>query len=195
MEIIAVAFVFVTAATYSQLALAVMLYPLIIFTAFKIFPPIKWRSGKIAPKPVVLKTNDESGKTPETKREPVTVADIDKRTFIKLIGATGISFFIFSLLGRRAESMLFTGRETATPFNPNQYGPPARQPEANGYKISEIDEGNITYYGFTSQEGAWMVMRQDTNENTFRYAKGDSNFPASWQNRANLKYDYFYNLN
>lgn len=188
---------FVTAKTYSQLALAVVLYPVLIFTAFGIFPRISWRPRKITiPKP--LKANLDRDETPKTQKEPVYVADIDKRTFIKLIGATGISFFLFSLLGRRVEHLIFgrTGESGITPLqstNGDQFGPTGPS-ITEGYKIADIAEGAVTYYGFINKDGAWLIMRHDTSDNSFRYSKDGSNFPGNWANRENLKYDYFYNL-
>lgn len=188
--------IFVTARTYSQLASAVVLYPALIFIALKIFPAFNWRSPKIAILPP-LKFKPEP-QTATLKTHPAYIADIDRRTFIKLIGATGISFLLFQPLGRRIEDLILgkTGGSGITPLptnNGDQFGLAGPSPTA-GYKIAEINEGALTYYGFINKDGAWLIMRQDTNENSFRYAKGNSNFPASWQNRENLRYDYYYNL-
>ena len=115
------------------------------------------------------------------------VADIDKRAFLKLIGATGISFFLFSLLGRRVEVPFF-GRAVESGTNPVEGQP------TDGYKISEIDDNTITYYGFTNKDGAWLIMREDTEASSFRYVKGDLEFSGNWSNRENLKYDYFHEV-
>lgn len=190
-----VVLVFVTAKSYSQLAFAAVLYPPLILSALNIFPRNPTRQPKITIQPPPGLENDRS-KTPKQKLEPTFVADIDKRAFIKLIGATGVSFFLFSLLGRRAESFFFgrTGQ-----FGINQTGSSdqtglAGPSPTDGYKISEIDEGIITYYGFINKEGAWLIMREDSDTSNFRYVKGNSDFPGNWSNRENLKYDYFYNL-
>lgn len=193
---ILIIFGFVTAQTYSQLGVAVVLYPALIFTAFKIFPRIGWRLRKITiPKP--LKANHDRDETPKPQREPAYVADIDRRTFIKLIGATGVSFFLFSILGRWAEAFFF-GRTGQLGINQqigsgDQFALAGPSP-TDGYKIADIAEGLVTYYGFINKDGAWLIMRNDTNDNSFRYAKDDSNFPGNWANRENLKYDYYYNL-
>ncbi len=64
----------------------------------------------------------------------------------------------------------------------------------DGYTISEIDDGIIAYYGFMGQKGAWFIMRQDANDGSFRYAKGDIDFPINWEDRTNLTYDYYANV-
>lgn len=187
--------IFVTAKTYSQLAFAAVLYPALIFLGFMLFPRKDVRPPKITIKAPHNLYRDRS-ETPKPQKETTYITDIDKRAFLKLIGATGVSFFLISLLGRRFETLLLgrTAQPGTIPIgNEDQFGLAGPSP-TDGYKISEIDEGVVTYYGFINKEKAWLIMRQDTNENSFRYAKGNSDFPANWANRENLKYDYFYNL-
>lgn len=187
--------VFVTSKTYPQLAIAIALYPILVFVGFMIFPRKDQASPKITtykqPKLEQVKIENSI-----PKAETAYVADINKRTFLKLIGATGISFFIFSMFGRGIENLVF-GRNGQSGLNPtgvgDQFGASNVSP-TDGYKISEIDEGNVSYYGFTNKDGAWLVMQEGTDGNSFRYAKGSSNFPDNWNNRENLNYDYFYNL-
>lgn len=187
--------VFVTSKTYSQLAIAVILYPALIFLAFMIFPRKSLKSPKITIQ-TPLKLNQDRVENSKSKTETAYIADIDKRAFIKLIGATGISFFLFSMFGQRIENLIF-GTNGQSGINPtgsgNQVGPAGVSP-TDGYKISEIDEGPISYYGFIDKAGAWLIMREGTDGSSFRYAKGSSDFPGSWANRENLGYDYFYNL-
>lgn len=192
-------FAFVTAQTYSQLIAAAIFYPALVFIALKIFP----RSASFHPKFAATNYQPEPQhiETPKPNRarnETTFVADIDRRAFIKLVGATGISFFLFSLLGRRVDALLFGRSSQQLGFSPagtnNQATPAAAQSPTEGYKITEISEGVVSFYGFTNQEGGWLVMREDSSENNFRYAKGKSDFPGNWKNRENLKYDYFYNL-
>lgn len=186
---------FVTAKTYSQLAAAAIFYPALIFIAFKIFPHKGWRMPKITTQAPLKLNHGMGSQTSRPKNEPVFVADIDRRAFIKLIGATGISVFIFSMLSRIVESNIF-GKAISSGINQGsggQIGPATASP-TDGYKISEIDEGSVTYYGFTNHDGSWLIMREEADGGSFRYAKGSSNFPDSWVNRQNLKYDYFYNL-
>lgn len=183
--------VFITATTYIQLGLAVALYPLLILFAFKIFPRKSHRTMEFTvelPKPAPKTVQTVNGVT----REKVEVVDVDKRTFLKLIGTVGITFFLSSFLGKRADTLLSRGLGTAPA---SEHGASGAETLANGgYKISEVDENRITYYGFLNKDGGWLIMRVDTDTNTFRYAKGDTDFPGNWSRRENLKYDYFSNL-
>lgn len=190
---------FVTAKTYSQLALGVFLYPILIYIAFKIFPKFEWLTQKATRQTNTTQDHGqyETNSNPQPPKETALIADIDKRAFIKLIGATGISYLVFSILGRRIEPLIF-GKNT--PANIGQFGNTGQistneSSPADGYKISEVDEQDqFRYFGFVNQNGAWLVMRQDANDNTFRYIKGSSNFPGNWRDREKLKYDYYYNL-
>ena len=183
--------VFVTAKTYPQLTIAVVLYPLLAYFALKLFP----RKNPKAPVFTTKIPARSVQKVEEVKREKVDVADIDKRIFLKLVGTAGISFFLFSLLGRRVESLLF-GR--AIDSGTNSIGTiPAGQTESlptEGYRITEVDDGVIAFYGFTNKDSSWLIMRGDTEAGSFRYVRGKSNFPGNWNSRENLKYDYYHNL-
>lgn len=181
--------VFVTSKTYPQLIVAGALYTTLVFLAFMIFP----RKAKVHLPP---KLNHSGVEKSKPKTEAVDVADIDRRTFIKLIGATGVSFFLFSILGSRVEALLF-GRSPQFGTSPIGSGGQFPQPGASptdGYKIAEIDEGPVTYYGFTNQVGAWIIMREEAEGSSFRYAKGNSDFPNNWDDRKDQNYDYFFNL-
>jgi hypothetical protein len=185
---------FVTAKTYPQLTAGIVLYPALIAAGFGIFP-----RKAIQPKIAIEKSqtlNQNKVETLEPKNETTLVTDFDKRAFIKLIGATGISFFLFSLLGRRIEPLIYRRNEQSgiNQLGGNdQSGPTGDSPTA-GYNISEIDEGQVTYYGFINKDGAWLIMREESDGNSFRYAKGNSDFPSNWANRENLNYDYFNKL-
>lgn len=185
---------FVTAKTYTQLSLAVAAYPIFMFFVYKFF-----LNAKHAPATVSVQAMPIS-KTQiydDDRFEKVEVADIDKRTFLKIIGTAGISFFIFSLLGRRVENMLF-GRLTDSGINPMGETPQQSTGTGGsieGYKISEIDDtSDITYYGFVNKDGAWFIMKENLEANTYRYTRGDSGFSLNWQIRGDLKYDYYFNL-
>lgn len=185
-----VAMIFVTAQNYTQLGVAVALYMLLAYFALKIFPRKAWKTPTIA-----IQSETKSAR----KAESVEITDIDKRAFLKLIGAAGISFFLFSLIGRRMPGFLGgaqgvgNGTTTIQDGDGKTISPAERQP-TDGYKISEIDDDVITYYGFINKDGAWLIMKEDTDGSSFRYAKGDGGFPSNWTRRENLKYDYFYNV-
>ena len=188
--------VFVTAENYLQLATAVVLYPALVFLGFMVFP-----RKNLKPKIVIrahTKLTPKETKIPKPEEEgiPAYVADIDRRTFIKLIGATGISFFLVSLLGRQVENLIFnraSQSQSDALGSGSQPGPSGARP-TEGYTISEVDEGPNTYFGFINKDGNWLIMKQDEDGTSFRYAKGSSDFPGNWASRENIKYDYFYNL-
>jgi hypothetical protein len=182
-----VIWMFVTAKTYAQLGVAVVLYPILAYLIIKAFPR------------KILKTapgvnQSESIVQTAASRE---ILDMDKRTFLKLVGATGIFFFVSSLLGKWLGTIPFS--QGVSPLstksnNADAGGDSGGSFTTNGYTITEIDEGIVSYYGFTNKDGAWLIMKEDSDISSFRYAKGDINFPNNWGNRAQLKYDYYYNL-
>lgn len=188
---IAIAVTFLTSTTYIQLVIATLLYPPLAYFAFALFP--RKNRTITASTPIV-----DAQQVSEPVRGTVDIVDIDKRAFLKLIGAAGLSFFLFSLFSRRAES-LFLGRaaDSGVTLLKNPEGKeiyPAEQQPTDGYQISEIDDDIIAYYGFTNKEGQWIIMKQDANDNSFRYVKGSDGFPNNWGNRKNLTYEYFYNI-
>ena len=190
---------FLTAQSYVQLGVAVLLYPVLAYFALKIFQRKSWKAPIVTIRlPAMSKIK---AATARPKGNPVHVADIDKRTFLKLIGAAGLSFFVFSLLGRGVETLLFgkpvesgLSGSLGNPATGGGVDPAGTSSPMSGYRITEVDDGAVSYYGFTNQDGAWMIMKQDTDTSSFRYAKGDLNFPANWTRRGSLKYDYYYNL-
>jgi|CXWL01.1.fsa_nt_gi hypothetical protein len=121
------------------------------------------------------------------KQKVDIVSDNSKREFLKLLGATGISFFLFSLFNRRPQTPFFTN-----PLGPTPTAPADTEP-TDGYKISEIDDSAIAFYGFTNKDGGWYIMREDSETGSIRYSKGETNFTNSWTNREGLSYDYFNN--
>lgn len=192
--------VFMTSTSYTQLAVAAALYPLPVGLAFVAFPR-KRKNGKHSEIPVAaIYSHLKSAQTLEAeaakaKKEKVAIEDIDKRAFLKLIGGVGLSFFLFSLINKKAGS-LFPGG-TSTPETialkdtaGNKIDPVEKSP-TDGYRITEIDDSEINFYGFTNVDNAWFIMRQN-QDGSFRYTRGDRNFPDNWANRKNLKYDYYF---
>lgn len=191
--------VFATAQNYTQVAFGVAIYPILAYMTLKVFP-----RRKVS---VVQKTRPAQSAAiedePSDRDEETDIVDFDKRAFLKLIGAAGISFFLFSLLSKKAEIPFFgkmagatngpTGVTSLQDTSGNKINPAERQP-MDGYQISEIDDNVVTYFGFINKEGAWLIMREDTETNSFRYARGDSDFPGSWNNRERITYDYFHNV-
>lgn len=183
--------VFITSTTYTQLGIAILLYPLLAYFAYKAF------LGKKQVRQTTTIPIQSVAEKMETQRDR-GIADINKRTFLKLIGATGISFFLISIFGQKVQSLLFGQNLALAPASTGN--PPvgktslAAASPTDGYNISEIDDNIIGYYGFINKEGHWFIMKGDTDTGSFRYARGRSNFPDNWKKRQNLDYDYFYQV-
>ena len=185
-----VIFVFVTATTYTQLIIAIVLYPPLVYFAFRVFPRKSWQ---VNPKEQVAAVQLESENAADN------VVDTDKRTFLKLIGVTGFSLFLYSIFTRRAQ-LPFLGGSTSESESVslqdtagNIIDPAEKQP-TDGYRITEFDDSIIAYYGFTHKNGSWFIMKEDTDTGSFRYVRGDSNFTNGWAGREDFKYDYFINV-
>ncbi len=186
--------IFVTAQSYDQLILAVALYAPVAYFAFTLFRP----------KPLKIETPPpqiaNEGQIVQTTTEHVDIADVDKRAFLKAIGLAGVSFFLFSFLNKKGGLSLLGGQQ-AVPSTLSiedttgkKIDPSERQP-TDGYKIAEIDDNEMgTYYGFTNKDGAWFIMKEDTDSGSFRYIKGDSDFSGNWSKREQTTYDYYHNI-
>lgn len=190
-----VAFVFMTATTYTQLGIGVGLYPLLVFFGLKAFPR---RTRKASTEPIQTSTNpiqEVETEAVESSANRVEVSDINKRAFLKLIGGFGLSYFLFSLFTRKALGQPagnIAGPATTSFENADgkKINPAENQP-TDGYRITEIDDNEDTFYGFVNKEGGWFIMKEDM-ESSFRYARGDSDFAKNWDGRKQLKYQYFH---
>lgn len=196
---IIVALLFVTSKSYPQLGLAVVLYPALAFLALKIFPrKAKHHEVTVSVSPLPEVKEETIAHIVKPIEPDTTVKDIDKRAFLKLIGVAGVSVFLFSIFSKRGQLPFFGKMNGSDAVNlKNSKGKtidPAQAQPLDGFQISEIDDGVVSYYGFINNTGAWFIMREDTETSSFRYAKGDSSFPNSWTSRTRIKYDYFYNL-
>lgn len=189
---------FITSTTYAQLAVAILLYPPLVYVAFKVFPRkascclLKKQASTIEP-PMQSSEIEELVKNEGT----IGIKDLDKRMFLKLIGGVGLSLFLFSLFNKKAEGLFFKSLPpqemvSLKDIAGNKIDPAQNQP-MDGYNICEVDDNDniVTYYGFTNKDGAWFVMKEDTENGSYRYAQGTSNFPVNWGNHENLKYGYF----
>lgn len=182
---------FVRAKTYTELAVAIVLYPALAYFALRLFPRKTWN------KPVLsIKVPIEP--VQKTELERVDIADIDKRAFLKLIGVAGFYFFISSFFSRRGESLFFdkatnSGVTALEDPKGNKIYPAERHP-TDGYEISEIDDSDTTFFGYTNTNGHWYIMKGDAETGSFRYTKGENDFHGNWTNRENLKYIYFHEL-
>jgi hypothetical protein len=60
----------------------------------------------------------------------------------------------------------------------------------DGADVSEIreNEAGFNYFGFVRGDGSWVIMRETTATQTFRYAVGKSDFETAFTNRATQSY-------
>lgn len=193
---------FITATNFTQLALATLLYPILMFFTYKMYTnKPKSASHKVL---ATEESNTEAQAGVKKPAERIVISDVDKRVFLKLIGSAGIFIFLFSLFNKKAENMFYkslpeTGRSFFDKKEASRAGTEtgtaaATTQPTDEYGISEVDNGENSYYGYTKLGGAWYIMKVDSATNSFRYIKGDKNFPASWKSREKLKYDYFGNV-
>ncbi len=198
----AVSGIFITTKSYPQLILGSGLYAILVFLGYRMLHLYNsgWsvqsasHNANLASIPSVVTEPKTESLPDDEKKTEVTVTDIDKRAFLKIVGATGLSFFLMSLFGRKVEGMLLGNMDKTQATDDVIKTQQLPLSPTEGYTIAEIDDGLVAYYGFMGQKGAWFIIRQDSNDGSFRYAKGDTEFPVSWEDRANLKYDYYANV-
>lgn len=189
---------FITATTYTQLAIAILLYPVLVFFAYRVLPMKRRRLAAVSAQeaqPVVSSIEEPA---PSSIGSGLGISDIDKRLFLKLIGGAGITLFLFSIFNKKSEglfskSVTSSGKVALEDTTGRTIDPSQNQP-TDGYTITDIDDNLISFYGFTNKDGAWYIMRADTDEGSFRYVRGTADFPSSWTNRENMSYDYFSNV-
>jgi len=195
-SIIGITAAFLTSKTFTQLAVATFLYPPLVYFALRYFPG---NPQKVKIRVEVEKPPIEVQPVNKPEKEAISIADIDRRAFLKLLGGAGLTYFLFSIFNKRVEALFpgpsatGSGETVIRDSSGNQINPAENQP-TDGYKISEVDSGEITYYGFINKNGAWYIMKEDPNTGSFRYARAESNFPGNWAGRDLLKYDYFYKV-
>lgn len=199
---ISVVALFVFTKNYYQLILASLLYIPTIYLGLKIFPRFnkeeKQQETENQTEYSNKKTSDETILEPDYDK--IEISDINKRAFLKLIGVAGISYFVFSILGQK--SNLFSPeikkdsnqKNTLIEDTTGKTIDPAEKQPLDGFRINEIDDGVITYYGYTNKDGAWVIIKEDTENNSFRYIKGENDFSQNWNRRTSLNYDYYHNV-
>jgi hypothetical protein len=62
----------------------------------------------------------------------------------------------------------------------------------SGYKISDLEDGTTSYFGYLNADGGWYILKLTTT--AARYVKGDSAYTTAWTGRASLTYDYYNNV-
>lgn len=203
---LAVIAAFVTATSYAQLTMAIILYPVLIFFAYKMLPlHSRKRLDESDDFAFETITPPQPKQAKETKKESsskgLPIADLDKRMFLKLIGGAGITLFILSLFNKKSENLFLGNNNNLSRqdkiFLEDASGKkinPAENHPTDGYNICEIEDDLIAYYGYTNHEGNWFIMKVDSDNGSFRYAKGDVNFPSAWGSRKKISYDYYSNV-
>lgn len=62
-------------------------------------------------------------------------------------------------------------------------------PNLGSFLVTDMDEGaTVSYFGYTSLNGAWMIKKLDTSAGTVLYAFGTDDYDSSWATRASLAY-------
>jgi|SRR3989344_4858578 len=198
---IVVIIAFITATTYLQLAVAILLYPVLVIFAHNVLVGARARySTRVS---TISPYNSQAAaihteKIESSEMSRIRVSDIDKRVFLKLVGGAGIFLFLFSLLSKKTESIFFKNLPLQSPIIPtgdntvgsNNINTAQNQP-LGGYTITEIEDDIVSFYGFTNNEGFWYIMKVDTQTGSFRYVQGTSNFASNWAKREKLNYDYY----
>jgi hypothetical protein len=139
----------------------------------------------------------------ETMTAPTTTKiDYDRRRFLKILGGTGISVFLLSLLNPKQAGAAFfgsvpgPGTVALKDANGAKINPAEKQP-TDGYKISKIDDTSSTtyaYYGFVNSDGMWYIQRETLSGidlGNFLYYKGPTNFSSNWTIRDGFTYRDF----
>lgn len=180
----------VSARSDNQLLASFIYLPLVFFFGTKIYFLLERKA--------ILKSPTKKSQALTVFAEPETVkgiADKDKRLFLQLIGTTSFSLLLMALFSNKARNTFLGGTPT-TPENvtikdiAGKSIDPAERHPTDGYNITDIDDASTpAYYSFVNNNGAWYIMQK--NAGTFRYAKGDANYSASWDVRDKLRYDYY----
>ncbi len=191
---------FLQASTTPQLISAILFFPLTAYFWLLVFPKrTKATVPQISLKPFPVKSKKKAQKEEAIILEKIpagkTKYDLDKRTFIKLIGSAGLSIFLLSIFTKKAEAAFFgsvpgPGTVSLKDTTGAQIDPAIKAP-TDGYKITNVDDSSPAYYGFVDKTARWFIMKEDSSSGTYRYTKGTTNFASNWTNRASLTYDYF----
>jgi len=178
---------FLSANTLPQLMVATLFFPLFMYFASRVFPR-RTHAIHIPETPLIrVLPAGADGRAEKIDPEVIKLkkegVDIDRRTFLKLIGSAGVSLFLFSLFTKRAEAAFFgsvpgPGTVSIKDAAGNKINPAERHP-TDGYKISEVDDSIPAYYGFLNKDGAWYIMKE-TDTGSYLYVRGDTDFSGNW---------------
>lgn len=190
-----VVWIFVTATTFIQLAIGVIVYPLLVLFAYKIFSHRMRIYPSKRPANIISPSVRLAEKAEQSEKSSIGIADIDKRVFLKLIGGTGLTLFLFSLFSKKTEGLFPRNvpvrEQVVLSDGMGKKIIPSQSQPLDGYNIAEVENDIISFYGFIDKNGVWYVLRVDMVAGSFRYARGTDNFPSAWENRETLEYGYF----
>ena len=120
--------------------------------------------------------------------------DTDRRRFLKLIGSAGLALFLFAIFTKKAQGAFFgsvpgPGTITLKDSSGALVDPAVKHP-TDGYRIARLDDNTPAYYGFLNKDGAWFIMREES-DGTYKYAKGSVNFQTTgWDLRSDTGFAY-----
>jgi len=64
----------------------------------------------------------------------------------------------------------------------------------DGYSLSDFDiASDPIFTGSINADGFWVIKEINTTTGTTRYAVGETDYPANWENRNLLTYNYLNN--
>lgn len=196
---------FFAAKTLPQLISSILFFPLAAYF-WRMIIPVSQRAIPVIMPAVVQQKKHASKKSKKdapvelTALEDITDEaatgkfDLNRRTFLRLIGSAGVSVFLLSIFTGKADAAFFgsvpgPGTVGVKDASGNLIDPAEKKP-TDGYNISQVDDATPSYYGYVEKGGAWYIVKEDAT-GAYRYAKGSSNFSTSWTGRAALSYDYF----
>lgn len=183
----------ISAKNFNELLSSFIYIPLIFFFLAQILHKksaiTKVTKTVSQPKPKVI-TPTQLVSSPEP-----SIADNDKRLFLKLVGSAGFSLLFMAMFTKKAQAAFFGSVPgPGTVAIKNTAGiqiDPSQEHPTDGYEITEIDDtSSPSYYGFLKKNGYWYIMKEDST-GAYRYSKGTTSFTTNWANRASLTYDYF----
>jgi len=198
---------FFAAKTIPQLISTLLFFPLAAYF-WRMIVPVSQRAIPIIV-PTAVPSKKPHSKKPASKKTPAVELtalenitdeaatgkfDLNRRTFLRLIGSAGISVFLLSIFTGKADAAFFgsvpgPGTVGMKDSSGNLIDPAEKKP-TDGYNISQVDDAIPSYYGYVEKNGAWYIVKEDAT-GAFRYAKGSSSFSSNWTSRASLTYDYF----
>lgn len=176
---------FVTASTIPQAISAILFSPLIYYFSACIVSKTSTRQLKVNEAHTTTAQKDTTSADEDSSNVDKNF-DQNRRTFVKLIGTAGLGALALTLFSRKNLPPVFDSM-----ISPEINSDSAIKQSFDNYKIAEVDDSSPSYFGFVEKTGKWFIMQID-DAGAVRYSGGNNNFPANWENRSSLKYDYYH---